>query len=271
MREFRQPDQSDPQRILPVTQELPILEHFVCQKKNKKEKGRLTDSKMLAGSQKAGRSQKNSSPNKHLKSPGSPGMLSHSPGSLHSGCPKPRGLKSPPHTDTQRFSENSLKIKHESEIQVPPVPSPKSAANQMHPDNKLTNHGKPVNSSAPPPNASQGTACGLGSKGAAPGGHSGKASQISPGSSGLKGSQNSVSNLGALKGKVKRERSISVDSGEQRETSTPVIDTESKVDGAPRSKRRCVLERKQPYSGDEWYSGPDTEDEDKSGVNVLSE
>lgn len=31
-----------------------------------------------------------------------------------------------------------------------------------------------------------------------------------------------------------------------------------------RSKRRCVLEKKQPYSGDEWCSGPDTEeDEDK--------
>ncbi|KAG7471149.1 hypothetical protein MATL_G00121400, partial [Megalops atlanticus] len=31
-----------------------------------------------------------------------------------------------------------------------------------------------------------------------------------------------------------------------------------------RSKRRCVLEKKQPYSGDEWCSGADTEeDEDK--------
>lgn len=32
---------------------------------------------------------------------------------------------------------------------------------------------------------------------------------------------------------------------------------------APRSKRRCVLERKQPYSGDEWCSGPDSEEDDK--------
>ncbi|XP_070808705.1 B-cell CLL/lymphoma 9-like protein isoform X3 [Pituophis catenifer annectens] len=32
----------------------------------------------------------------------------------------------------------------------------------------------------------------------------------------------------------------------------------------PRSKRRCVLERKQPYSGDEWCSGPESEDDDKS-------
>lgn len=29
-----------------------------------------------------------------------------------------------------------------------------------------------------------------------------------------------------------------------------------------RSKRRCVLEKKQPYSGDEWCSGPDTEEDD---------
>lgn len=36
------------------------------------------------------------------------------------------------------------------------------------------------------------------------------------------------------------------------------------LDGVMRSKRRCVLEKKQPYSGDEWCSGPDTEeDEDK--------
>ncbi|XP_067826811.1 B-cell CLL/lymphoma 9-like protein [Heptranchias perlo] len=265
MREYRQQEQADPQRILPVPQEHPILEQFVCQKKNKKEKSRLTDSKMLAGSQKPARAQKNSSPNKHLKSPGSPGVVSHSPSALHSGCSKPRGLKSPPPTDTQRFSENSLKVKHEVEIRIPPVPSPKPATNQMHPDSKLTNHGKPVSSS---PNASQGTPCGLGSKGGGVGNHG---SKISPGNSGLKGSQNSVPSLGALKGKVKRERSISVDSGDQRETSTPIVDPESKVDGAPRSKRRCVLERKQPYSGDEWYSGPDSEDEDKPGVTAHSE
>lgn len=36
------------------------------------------------------------------------------------------------------------------------------------------------------------------------------------------------------------------------------------LEGVMRSKRRCVLEKKQPYSGDEWCSGPDTEeDEDK--------
>lgn len=36
------------------------------------------------------------------------------------------------------------------------------------------------------------------------------------------------------------------------------------LEGVMRSKRRCVLEKKQPYSGDEWCSGPDTEeDEDR--------
>ncbi len=39
-----------------------------------------------------------------------------------------------------------------------------------------------------------------------------------------------------------------------------------------RSKRRCVLEKKQPYSGDEWCSGPDTEeDEDKPHTATHSE
>lgn len=39
-----------------------------------------------------------------------------------------------------------------------------------------------------------------------------------------------------------------------------------------RSKRRCVLEKKQPYSGDEWCSGPDTEeDEDKPHTTAHRE
>lgn len=39
-----------------------------------------------------------------------------------------------------------------------------------------------------------------------------------------------------------------------------------------RSKRRCVLEKKQPYSGDEWCSGPDTEeDEDKPHTAIHRE
>lgn len=43
-------------------------------------------------------------------------------------------------------------------------------------------------------------------------------------------------------------------------------------EGVMRSKRRCVLEKKQPYSGDEWCSGPDTEeDEDKPRTAVPRE
>lgn len=42
------------------------------------------------------------------------------------------------------------------------------------------------------------------------------------------------------------------------------------LEGVMRSKRRCVLEKKQPYSGDEWCSGPDTEeDEDKPHTATL--
>ncbi|XP_074833039.1 B-cell CLL/lymphoma 9-like protein isoform X4 [Carettochelys insculpta] len=135
----------------------------------------------------------------------------------------------------------------------------------MHPDNKLTNHGKTGNSGTQSQhhNVSQGPTCNLGSKGVGAGNHGNKGNQISPGNSGLKNSQNAVPNFGSLKGKVKRERSISVDSGEQREASTPSLDTELKGEVAPRRKRRCVLERKQPYSGDEWCSGPDSEDDDK--------
>ncbi|CAG5999421.1 unnamed protein product [Menidia menidia] len=36
-------------------------------------------------------------------------------------------------------------------------------------------------------------------------------------------------------------------------------------------KRRCVLTKKQPYSGDEWCSGPDTDDEDKLHANAQRE
>lgn len=35
------------------------------------------------------------------------------------------------------------------------------------------------------------------------------------------------------------------------------------VEGTIRRKRRCVLEKKQPYSGDEWCSGAETEEEEE--------
>lgn len=43
------------------------------------------------------------------------------------------------------------------------------------------------------------------------------------------------------------------------------------VENVLRSKRRCVLEKKQPYSGDEWCSEPDTEDEEKPHTAMLRE
>lgn len=103
-------------------------------------------------------------------------------------------------------------------------------AKPMHPDNKLPSHGKAGSGGAPAQhhNVSQAPTCNLGSKGVGAGSHGSKATQISPGNSGLKNSQNAVPNFSSLKGKVKREQSISVDSGEQREASTPSLDTESK-------------------------------------------
>ncbi|KAG7483880.1 hypothetical protein MATL_G00043020 [Megalops atlanticus] len=142
----------------------------------------------------------------------------------------------------------------------------------MHPENKLTNHGKQVISTAQSqiPNVNQqqqqqGPACNLGSKGVGVGNHGAKVSQISPGNPGLKsGGQSSSSVGGPLKGKTKRERSVSMEPGEPRDALTPALEPDAKAEGAMRSKRRCVLEKKQPYTGDEWCSGADTEeDEDK--------
>ncbi|KAF4072130.1 hypothetical protein AMELA_G00270820 [Ameiurus melas] len=130
----------------------------------------------------------------------------------------------------------------------------------MHPENKLTNHGKQVTSGAhsqiPSVNhqEQQGSASNLRSKGTGPVNHGVKTSQISP-------VLKSVS--GMMKTKSKRERSISVDAGEQKDTLAPVLESDAKVDGTIRRKRRCVLEKKQPYSGDEWCSGAETEEEEE--------
>lgn len=100
----------------------------------------------------------------------------------------------------------------------------------MHPENKLTNHGKTGNGGAQSQhqNVNQGPTCNLGSKGVGAGNHGAKANQISPSNSSLKNPQAGVPPFSSLKGKVKRERSVSVDSGEQREAGTPSLDSESK-------------------------------------------
>ncbi|XP_010899589.3 B-cell CLL/lymphoma 9-like protein isoform X2 [Esox lucius] len=134
----------------------------------------------------------------------------------------------------------------------------------MHPDNKLTNHGKQVSSDSQSqlPNVTQGANKGLGA-----GNHGLKANQISPGNPGLKAVNQSVSGIGGMM-KTKRERSVSMESGEQQDTLTSLLETGAK-EGVMRSKRRCVLEKKQPYSGDEWCSGPDTEEEDDKPHTVA--
>lgn len=94
----------------------------------------------------------------------------------------------------------------------------------MHPENKLTNHGKQVTSGAQSqiPNVNQqdqqGPASNLGSKGTGSGNH-GVRTNLSPG---LK----SVG--GMMKTKSKRERSHSADAGEQKDTLAPVLESEAK-------------------------------------------
>lgn len=107
---------------------------------------------------------------------------------------------------------------------------PPAPAKPMHPENKLTNHGKTGNGGAQSQhqNVNQGPTCNLGSKGVGAGNHGAKANQISPSNSSLKNPQAGVPPFSSLKGKVKRERSVSVDSGEQREAGTPSLDSEAK-------------------------------------------
>lgn len=120
---------------------------------------------------------------------------------------------------------------------LPPVSLTQTLASQMHSDSKLANHGKTGNSSAhpesqphhvrPPPTGHLGTkgVGGAGSQGS-------KVSQPTAGPLALKASQAPVSVFGALKGKVRRERSVSVDSGERREATATPVDKELKGEGA---------------------------------------
>lgn len=107
----------------------------------------------------------------------------------------------------------------------------------MHQDNKLANHGKQVttDSRSQIPSITQqaqqqqGPAGHLGPKGVSAGSHGVKTNQISPGNPGLKAVIQSVSSVGGmLKTKSKRERSISVDSGESRNAIPPALETDAK-------------------------------------------
>nr|XP_032820345.1 B-cell CLL/lymphoma 9-like protein [Petromyzon marinus] len=97
--------------------------------------------------------------------------------------------------------------------------------------------------------SSPGMAGTLGSKGMGPGGHL-TTKGAAPGA------------LRVGKGRGKRERSESLESRDQRETNASNAESDCK-DMVSRGKRKCVLEKKTPYSGDEWCSGPDSDADDK--------
>lgn len=116
-----------------------------------------------------------------------------------------------------------------------PSASSPSPANQMHSENKLSNHGKQVTSGSQSqlPNVNQaqqqGPAGNQGSKGSGSGSHGVKSNQISPGNPGLKSLNQSGGGIGGMmKTKAKRERSVSMDTGDQRESLTPVLEPDAK-------------------------------------------
>ncbi len=128
-------------------------------------------------------------------------------------------------------------------------PPPQSPANQMHPDNKLANHGKQVTSDSrsqiPSVNQQaqqqQGAAAHLGPKGVGVGSHGVKTNQIPPGNPGLKAVSQSVSSVGGmLKTKSKRERSVSIDSSESRNAIPPALETDAKGGKACMHRGNCV-------------------------------
>lgn len=108
------------------------------------------------------------------------------------------------------FSSSSPKSKQEAMVRSPPVMSPSSAA-QM--DSKLPNQGKQGGAGS----QSQPSPC---EPKALSGSHTPKGPQGSVGSMGLKNGQGLNSGNGA-KSKIKRERSTSIESFEQRDTGTP--------------------------------------------------
>lgn len=103
-------------------------------------------------------------------------------------------------------------------------------------DTKLANHGKQVSgdkrsqiatvNQQPQQPQQQGAADHLGPKSVSTGSHGVKTNQISPGNPGLKGVSQAVSSIGGmLKTKTKRERSISIDSGQ---SVPPALETDAK-------------------------------------------
>ncbi|XP_058476631.1 B-cell CLL/lymphoma 9 protein-like [Solea solea] len=136
-------------------------------------------------------------------------------------------------------------------VRSPTVMSPSTAA-QM--DSKMPNQGKPGSTGS----QSQSSPCdpkNLGNKGA----------QNVAGGMGLRNGQGLTSGPSS-KVKVKRERSTSVESFEQPESGTPT----SEEKDSSRMKRMCVAERRQPYSGADWCSGGESDEDDKGFFNCNS-
>ncbi|KAG8434594.1 hypothetical protein GDO86_012824, partial [Hymenochirus boettgeri] len=123
----------------------------------------------------------------------------------------------------------------------------------MHSENKLVSHGKTSSNGgqSQPPNVKQGAEL----LGTGP-----KTSHVSPTGVGLKTGESQ----GPCQAKGQSE-SVG-DVAEKGETRTPLLEQDPKGEIPLRSKRRCVLERKQPYSGDEWCSGPESEEDEKNLV-----
>ncbi|KAL1281911.1 hypothetical protein QQF64_000714 [Cirrhinus molitorella] len=185
------------------------------------------------------------SPHQHSTAPASVALGLTS---MHSSNPK---VRNSPSANTQ----SSPKSKQEAMVRSPPVMSPSSAA-QM--DSKLPNQGKQGGAGS----QSQPSPCDPKSLS---GSHTPKGPQGPIGSMGLKNGQGLSSGNGA-KGKIKRERSTSVESFEQRDTGTPNNEGDQKEMGS-RAKRLCVGERRLPYSGADWCSGGESDEDDPGFFN----
>ncbi|XP_043928047.1 B-cell CLL/lymphoma 9 protein isoform X2 [Protopterus annectens] len=196
--------------------------------------------------------QRTPSPHTHLQHlsasvAGTSGSLS-----MHSSNPKAR--------NSPTGNSQSPVPKQEAMVRPSAVMSPSSTP-QM--DSKLCSQGK-LGSSA---GQSQLSPCDMKS---ASGNHTPKPTQGPVGNLGLKNGQAPGAGNG-VKGKMKRERSASIESFEQRELGTTTNEAELKVpESGGRSKRLCVAERRQPYSGADWCSGGETDDDENDYLNCSS-
>ncbi|XP_036400651.1 B-cell CLL/lymphoma 9 protein-like [Megalops cyprinoides] len=179
------------------------------------------------------------SPHQHLTLP----SASLGSTSMHSSN---RKVRNSPSGSTQ----SSPKSKQEAVVRSPTVMSPSSAA-QM--DSKLSNQGKQGGTggqSQPSPcDPKMLISC-----------HTPKGLQGTVGGLGLKNGQG-LNSGGGAKGKLKRERSTSVESFDKWDAGTLANGAERKDLGC-RAKRMCVAERRQPYSGMDWCSGAESDEDD---------